>query len=141
MGDPYTVAVQVDDPLHSLGDYNRDYHVSMEDFRAFTACATTPLAPLCEILDMNRNNVIDNGDQVLFFDCYTGPPEGASGAGAEGFSEELADDLATMAAWTLAEMPVDQRAKLADEMRALAKTTGAPEAPLLLGYADVIDPQ
>ncbi len=134
-GDIYTATVTVEQPVYSMGDYDRDGDVDMADFKAISTCANAglPIPPSCEILDFDRNNVIDKNDEVLFEQCRTGRAAGSSSGGDPGALE-------AMVTWTTQVMSTQERSVQADVMRQTAPSFDPIEAAEMESFADAIDP-
>ncbi len=135
--DAYTAAVEVSEPVFSMGDYDRDGDVDMDDYKAFGVCVSpaTPvvLEPECEILDFDRDNVIGKNDMALFELCRTGKTVVASGGSDPAALNALVD-------WTTSVLSAGERAEQADAMRAAAPAFDAVDAAAS-AFADAIDPQ
>ncbi len=92
------------------------------------------MPPLCEILDFNRDNVIDKKDEGLFGQCRTGRAAGSSGG-----SDPAAFEA--MVTWTTEVMSTQESTELANAMRQAAPSFDAIEATEMDAFADAIDPQ
>lgn len=76
-------------PPDRLGDAEGDGDVDLADFQALAACWDQPVAPGCEVFDMNGDAAIDLLDWALFEQRYTGPLGDCNTNG----SEDLLDIL------------------------------------------------
>jgi hypothetical protein len=148
MGDIYTTEVVVEDSVFSMGDFDRDYDVDMDDFANFNTCGVQPLPPRCEILDFDRDNQIGNNDAFGLMGCFTGPLTGTEGESAaagggtwqESAGQEATDPLDAMVGWCMATMTAGERAELAESIRTAAEGAVFTEAARMSRFADAIDP-
>ncbi len=136
-GDIYTARVIVGDPVISMGDYDRDGDVDTADFAKIKPCASSgqPIPPECEILDFNRDNIINDKDATLFYDCFTGSGAGTGGGGG------TPEALDAMVVWSTDVMSSVQRGELAGIVRASTDQVGQEEVQVMEDFADGIEPQ
>ncbi|MEE9294427.1 MAG: hypothetical protein V3W34_05610, partial [Phycisphaerae bacterium] len=138
-GDIYTATVTVSEPVISMGDYDRDGDVDMNDFAKIEPCANSgsQLPRSCELLDFDRDNDVDDHDADLFYDCFTGDPapnpEPIPAPGP-------VIGLSSMVQWTNEVMSDGERASLADATLGASQLAGPAEAAVMQDFAAAIDP-
>ncbi|MEE9296693.1 MAG: hypothetical protein V3W34_17250 [Phycisphaerae bacterium] len=140
-GDIYTATVTVSEPVYSMGDYDRDGDVDMNDFAKIEPCANSgsTLPRSCELLDFDRDNDVDDHDADLFYDCFTGDPDPPPN------NEPIPVDgpvigLSSMVQWANESMSSGERASLADATLAASQLAGPQEATVMQDFAAAIDP-
>lgn len=133
-----------------MGDFDRDGDVDMDDEKGTAVCqaAGQPIPPLCEILDMNRDNVVNGRDAILMQqECYTGRAIGAGGGDLTSLQPLInwtggagLASLEPMVNWTVETLTSADRIEFADAVRDNAVYAGPDEAQVMNGFADAIDP-
>lgn len=148
-GDIYTAQVIVRELVIPIGDYDRDGDVDKKDLAAIPGCSTpgSALPPACEILDCDRNGVVNKFDTTcLMTKCFTGAgtatvqePGGESQSAAMGSPVESDGELDILLPWLMLEMPAPERQELAEQIRLAGLQLDSFDQTWLVALADALE--